>query len=604
MSVEAKLGRQAIGAAGELFLQYQLIKRGIDSARLTTDSGIDLVMYVPGSREAHTIQVKATNTNYPNGPGTSPQLWWIFPRTCKAQWLAVVDLTRDRAWLLPIEDALREARGNDSKGNTNLQWYIGEKRSCPESGVNREHGRRFRFTTCKSAKKEITPVPVRVSATDRIRTKIDALFAEDRELPEILEEVARLGAQLLMQAALEAEVTEFLGRERYQRTAACLDANDGSRNGYRPVTVKTTTGPVTLERPKLRGTTVAFASRLFGKHVTKTNALETLVIAAFVRGLSVRDVQATLAETLGDQAAISKSTVSEVCKAIRAEYQAWARRRLDEIMLDYLFLDASFFRMHPGSPAEPVLAAWGITTEGKPVFVGLSPGTGESTDAWADFLTDLGERGLGCPLLVVSDGAKGLIAAIEQIYPKALRQRCLIHRLRNVLAKIPTGMQAEVRDGYWAIFDTTDLNIEPGPQLVEIVDKRIEAFAAKYSDLYPAAMRILLTDKAGLTAYLRFPVEHHGRVRHSNFIERSFGETKRRTKVIGRFPGETSAISLVWAVLDRASAGWRGLTMTPVGTRLLQDLRRSLLDPPRELRPPPSTTSGDTDQADPISAIA
>jgi transposase-like protein len=287
-----------------------------------------------------------------------------------------------------------------------------------------------------------------------------------------------------------------------------------------------------------------------------------------VRGLSVRDVQATLAETLGDQAAISKSTVSEVCKAIRAEYQAWARRRLDEIMLDYLFLDASFFRMHPGSPAEPVLAAWGITTEGKPVFVGLSPGTGESTDAWADFLTDLGERGLATPLLVVSDGAKGLIAAIEQIYPKALRQRCLIHRLRNVLAKIPTGMQAEVRDGYWAIFDTTDLKIQPGPQLVEIVDKRIEAFAAKYSDLYPAAMRILLTDKAGLTAYLRFPVEHHGRVRHSNFIERSFGETKRRTKVIGRFPGETSAISLVWAVLDRASAGCRGLTMTPVGTRL------------------------------------
>lgn len=192
----------------------------------------------------------------------------------------------------------------------------------------------------------------------------------------------------------------------------------------------------------------------------------------------MRDVQATLAETLGDQAAISKSTVSEVCKAIRAEYQAWARRRLDEIMLDYLFLDASFFRMHPGSPAEPVLAAWGITTEGKPVFVGLAPVTGESTDAWADFLTDLGERGLGTPLLLVSDGAKGLIAAIEQIYPKALRQRCLIHRLRNVLAKIPTGMGAEVRDGYWAIFDTTDLTVEPGPGLVEIIDKRIEAFAA------------------------------------------------------------------------------------------------------------------------------
>lgn len=109
----------------------------------------------------------------------------------------------------------------------------------------------------------------------------------------------------------------------------------------------------------------------------------------------------------------------------------------------------------------------------------------------------------------------------------------------------------------------------------ELIDQRIEAFAAKYVDLYPAAMKILLTDKEGLTAYLRSPTEHHARVRHSNLIERAFGETKRRTKVIGRFPGETSAISLVWAVLDRSSGGWRGVTMTPTATRLLQDLRRA-----------------------------
>ena len=275
----------------------------------------------------------------------------------------------------------------------------------------------------------------RVSPTERIRGHIDELFAQDKELPEILEDVARLGARLLLQAALEAEVTEFLGRDHYQRAAACDDARPGSRNGYRDVTVKSTAGPVTLSRPKLRGTTEAFASRLFGAHVTKTSALESLVIASFVRGLSVRDVEATLAEALGDQAAISKSTVSAVCQAIKDEYQAWARRRLDGITLDYLYLDASFFRMHPGSPAEPVLAAWGITTGGKPAFIGLAPGTGESADAWGDFLADLKDRGLACPLLVISDGAPGLIAAIEQAFPKALRQRCLIHRARNILER-------------------------------------------------------------------------------------------------------------------------------------------------------------------------
>jgi putative transposase len=444
----------------------------------------------------------------------------------------------------------------------------------------------------------------RVSPTDRIRHHIDELFAQDKALPEILEEVARLGAQLLMQAALEAEVTEFLGRDRYQRSAACQDARPGSRNGYREVNVKTTAGPVALARPKLRGTTEAFASRLFGSHVTKTNALESLVIAAFVRGLSVRDIEATLAEALGDQAAISKSTVSAICQQIKDEYEAWARRRLDGVTLDYLFLDASFFRMHPGSPAEPVLAAWGITTGGKPAFIGLAPGTGESADAWHAFLTDLKDRGLASPLLIISDGAPGLIAAIEQAYPAALRQRCIIHRARNVLAKVPAGMQAEVKDAYWKIFDTEKLKTQPGPALVEIIDARISEMAARYSAAYPSAMKSLTTDREGLTAYLRFPAEHHHRIRHSNFIERTFGETRRRVKVIGRLPGETSCLTLVWAVLDRASRGWRGVNMTSDGLRLLQDLRRSLLDPPRQLRPRTVTTSQPADGCETVSTVA
>jgi putative transposase len=447
-------------------------------------------------------------------------------------------------------------------------------------------------------------MPHRVSPTDRIRGHIDELFAQDKSLPEILEDVARLGAQLLMQAALEAEITEFLGRDPYQRAAACDDARPGSRNGYREVTVKTTAGPVTLARPKLRGTTEAFASRLFGSHVTKTNALESLVIASFVRGLSVRDVEAALAEALGDQAAVSKSTVSVICGQIKDEYAAWACRRLDGITLDYLFLDASFFRMHPGSPAEPVLAAWGITTGGKPAFIGLAPGAGESADAWHDFLSDLKDRGLPSPLLVISDGAPGLIAAIEQAFPKALRQRCLIHRARNVLAKVPAGMQAEVKDAYWQLFDTEDLNTQPGPRLVELIEARISEMAGRYAATYPAAMKCLLADREGLTAYLRFPAEHQHRVRHSNFIERTFGETRRRTKVIGRLPGETSCLTLVWAVLDRASRGWRGLTMTSDGLRLLQDLRRSLLDPPRQLRPRTVTATRDDDRPENVSATA
>jgi hypothetical protein len=156
-------------------------------------------------------------------------------------------------------------------------------------------------------------------------------------------------------------------------------------------------------------------------------------------------------------------------------------------------------------------------------------------------------------------------------------------------------MQGEVKDAYWKIFGTGQLKTPPGPRLAELIDARISEMAAKYGPTYPSAMKALTTDREGLTANLRFPAEHHHRIRHSNFIERTVGETRRRTKVIGRLPGETSCLTLVWAVLDRASRGWRGLTMTSDGLRQLQDLRRSLLEPPRQLpsRTLPAAQPGD-----------
>lgn len=422
----------------------------------------------------------------------------------------------------------------------------------------------------------------RVSPAERLRAEIDEVFAGGEDLSRAIERVAQLGAQLLLQTALEAQVTMMLGRERYERVATSDDARAGMRNGYCPTTIKTTAGPVTLQRPKLRGTTERVAERLFGKGVTRTNALESLVIAGFVRGLSMRDVEAALVEALGPEAAVSKSTVSRICAEIKTQFEQWSARRLDEVELDYLFLDGSHFKYHVGAAAEPVLAAWGIDTDGKPVFVGLEAASSESGDAWAGFLSGLGERGLRCPLLVISDGASGLIGAVERTMGAALRQRCLIHRARNVLAKVPKNAQAEVKADYWAIFDVGD-DVEPGLDAVQVVQKRIDSFAKRWRDSYPAAVRCLLDDRNSLTVYLRFPREHWTRIRHSNFIERTFGETRRRVKVIGRLPGEHSCLSLVWAVLDRASAGWRGFTMTPAGLRLLADLRRALHDPPTPL---------------------
>jgi putative transposase len=419
-------------------------------------------------------------------------------------------------------------------------------------------------------------VSKRVSPTDRLRAEVEELFGSSRDLAAILEDVARLSVRLMMQTALEAEVEAFLGRARYQRRAP--DGPAGSRNGWQPPTaVHTTMGEVELQRPKLRSTDEAFCSRLFGAGVTRTNALESLVISGWVRGLSDRDIEATLAEVLGPEAALSRSTVSRICQRIREEFTTWRNRDLSAVRLDYLFLDASHFKMHPGAPAEPVLAAWGIDTDGKPVFVGLGPAATESTDAWDDFLADLTGRGLHAPLLGISDGAAGLTGAFDRVFPNSLRQRCLVHRARNVLAKVSAHDRDEVRGDYWAIFDVGDA--QPGDQAVSVARTQAEAFAAKWQRRYPSAVACVTSDLASLTVHLRFPPEHWHRIRHSNLIERTFGETRRRTKVIGRLPGEVSCLSLVWAVLDRASRGWRGLTMTPKALRLLQDLRRQLLHP-------------------------
>jgi putative transposase len=223
-------------------------------------------------------------------------------------------------------------------------------------------------------------VPARVSPVERIRAQIDQLFTDpSRDLGDIVENVARLGARLLLQSALEAEVTAVLGRERYQRDP---DADPGYRNGHQPITVKTTSGPLRLDRPKVRGTAQRFASQLLGAHVTRTNTLEAVVIAGFVRGLSTRDVEATLAEALGPQAALSRSTVSRICAQLAEEFTAWSGRRLDDVELDYLYLDGTSFRYHPGARAEPVLVAYGITTTGSPVFVGLAPAASEGHDPW------------------------------------------------------------------------------------------------------------------------------------------------------------------------------------------------------------------------------
>jgi transposase-like protein len=165
--------------------------------------------------------------------------------------------------------------------------------------------------------------------------------------------------------------------------------------------------------------------------------------------------------------------------------------------------------------------------------------------------------------------------------PRSLRQRCVIHRLRNAVAKVSKADQDAFKADWWEVFDK--IEEPPGERAVGEAHRRIDAFRVQWERAYPGAVACLVEDFESLSVHLRFPKEHWKRCRHTNLIERTFGETRRRTKVIGRLPGERTCVALVFAVLDRQRRGWRGMTMTPRALRRLQDLRRELLGEQQDL---------------------
>jgi putative transposase len=404
----------------------------------------------------------------------------------------------------------------------------------------------------------------RVVPSERLRHELDALIADAGELHDPIEAIGRLGARLIIQQALEDELTEFLGRARYERAESVV----AHRNGYeRPQRIATTSGPLEIERPRVRDASkLAFESRIVGKGVARTYALETLVICSFLRGLSVRDVEAALEETF-DQPVISKSTVSRVLEDTRERYRVWCRRRLDEHDLVYCFLDAIYLKLRPDDePAEGVLCAWGITLEGRKVLLGLALGSRESYEDWLGFGRDLIARGMRAPALVIADGAPGIWKAVRELWPAAERQRCTVHALRNVTMKLPDRHHAEVKARYWQILDEAGTVGEAKTGLL--------ALASDYERSYPSAARVINDNVDQLVAHLRFPLVHRKRTRSTNLLERTFVEVRRRTKVIGRFPGETSALSLIWAVLELSSRGWRGVEMTPKTVAEIERIRR------------------------------
>jgi putative transposase len=388
-----------------------------------------------------------------------------------------------------------------------------------------------------------------VPPSAEIEAQIDQLLAVGMgDNPrESLSELAKLGARLIIQRAVEDEFDAWLGRARYERRPeyqrGLRNYESGLRNGFRPRRVQTAEGELSVEIPQVREAAETFASKLFPRtpKLLRTEPLKALVIGAFVRGLSMRDV-----ESLCEQAGLgklSKSTASRICEELRERYEQFKRRDLYEIRLVALFLDATFISVRPSGPKEGVLVAWGFTEQGERVLLSVTLGMRESYEDWQALGRDLIARGLGAPMLIVADGAPGLIKAIEQCWPASDRQRCCVHRARNLYAKLPERERERVKRAYWQALDDAINEGDAKQRLQALVDELDKGG-------FTAAARCLADDLEALVVHLRYPPRHRRRWRSTNLLERSLGEVKRRTKVMGRFPGEDSCLTLVWAVLD------------------------------------------------------
>src|SRR5512142_2212602 len=231
---------------------------------------------------------------------------------------------------------------------------------------------------------------------------------------KMLGELARLGARLIIQRAVEEEFDTWLGRARYERKP---EVGPGKRNGFRPRHLQTGEGELRIEIPQVRDTIRPFVSKLFPKwhckRLLRTDPLKALVIGGFVRGLSMRDV-----ESLCEEAGLgrtSKSTVATICAELHERFEAFCRRSLYEVNLVVLFLDAIYLPVRPSGPKEGVMCAWGITETGARELVCVRLGARESNEDWVELGRDLLARGLAAPRVVVADGAPGPIPAVEEL---------------------------------------------------------------------------------------------------------------------------------------------------------------------------------------------
>jgi len=407
----------------------------------------------------------------------------------------------------------------------------------------------------------------KVKPSKRLSKRIQQLTTGKAEADDLLAELVDLGAQKILQEGLEAEMDEFLGRGWYEHSDPT--ESNGYRNGYRPKTFKTQSGPVNVQVPRVRGAEEDFESALLARLDSIEQRLKTLAVEMYTRGLSTRDIQATLAGEDGD-ALISRSEASRMSEALYEEYERWAGRDLSGYDVVYLFADGVYEAIRSISGGQTILCTWGICSDGRKILLGLEAVASESAACWEAHFDDLIDRGMPQPLFVVSDGGKGLKAALTKCFPYAERGRCIAHKMRNLMGKLPRDEQIRgpIKRKIKAIYYAPDRGT---------ADQLAAGFIEQYAGEHPNMIKCFQADLEACLAHLEFPAGHRRYIRTTNLIERAFVEQKRRTKVIPAHINEKGAMKLVYGSLIRAARDWQRVSMDQLELAQLKNLRKTMI---------------------------
>jgi putative transposase len=371
-----------------------------------------------------------------------------------------------------------------------------------------------------------------------------------------LDTLAREGARRMIAAALEAEVAAYIERFGSER------GPDGRaavvRNGRgRPRQVTLGSGTVTLEAPRVNdkrevdGQRQKFMSSILPPYVRRSQNVADLLPLLYLRGLSTGDFREALPTLLGENAAgLSPSAITRLVSTWSDERTAWKKRSLAGRDYVYVWADGVHFNVRLDDDRVAVLVLMGARLDGTKEIIAIDDGYRESKESWLSLLRDLRDRGMQAPVVAVGDGALGFWGALSEVFPATVEQRCWVHKIANVLDKVPKSMQAKVKSSLHEIMNT--------PTRKEAL-KAIASFKADFGAKYPKSVECLIKDQDTLLTFLDFPAEHWKHLRTTNPIESTFATVRLRTRVT-KGPGSRAAgLAMVFKLLLTAEQGWRKL---------------------------------------------